>query len=502
MASIHPVLRPTPLTLSLVIVVTALAVVFGSAPLGLSHSTPAAPRPLGGPPGWSQLTPTSSPPGLAAGAAMAYDPVDGYLVLFGGCAGGDFWFSTCTPSNATWAFQNNSWTQLTTNVSPPARFYSSLVWDDASGNLLLFGGNGTASTGFLNDTWSFAHGQWKQLAPASSPPARASFGMVYDGHDGYVLLVDGEQFRTLTNPSSNTYVGADFNDSWKFSGGTWSKLNTTDNPSARDSFGITYDASLGSVVLFGGFNWSAYNMQDTWLYQAGTWTSYPSGSANGSWIPLPGLRNNPGLAYDPALGADLLFGGHAGFNFYADTWLFVNGSWTPSNSTGPSARWGTSLAYDPSYGCAIAFGGYNHGYPNDTWSFGCANTTGGNASSGNGSSGNGSSGNGSSGNGSSGNGSSGNGSSGNGSSGNGSSGNGSRGNLSRGDGSGLAPPPAHAGRTPGSPSVSTPSVAGSPSGGGLAGSPMVSPTGFLLYVLLSVGLLAFVVVVKWAPKSR
>ncbi|MFI5414975.1 MAG: hypothetical protein ACHQ16_04835, partial [Candidatus Lutacidiplasmatales archaeon] len=241
----------------------AFVVVLGSGMLAGAHTTPAAPRPFGPAAGWNQLTPATSPPGLAAGGSMAYDPTDGYLVLFGGCASGDFWFSTCTPTNATWVYQNNTWTQLSPTVSPPARFYSSLVWQGGSeGSLLLFGGNGTASTGFLNDTWTFLHGQWTQLYPGVSPPARAAAGMVYDAHDGYVLLVDGEQFRTLTVPATNTYVGADFNDSWAFTGSTWTQLNTTNNPSPRDSVAITYDSAASEVVMFGGFNWSRYNLAE------------------------------------------------------------------------------------------------------------------------------------------------------------------------------------------------------------------------------------------------
>ena len=124
---------------------------------------------------------------------MAYDPVDGYLVLFGGCDSGNFWFSTCTPTNQTWVYQNGSWSQLSPTVSPPARYDASLAWDGEAQSLVLFGGNGSVTTGFLNDTWTFVHGQWTQQHPTVSPPARAAAAMVYDARDGYVLLVDGEQ---------------------------------------------------------------------------------------------------------------------------------------------------------------------------------------------------------------------------------------------------------------------------------------------------------------------
>jgi hypothetical protein len=347
---------------------------------------------------------------------MAYDPTDGYLVLFGGCLSGNFWYSTCIPSNQTWVFQNNSWTQLATNPTPPARYYASMAWDGADEYMVLFGGNGSGSTGFLNDTWTFLHGHWTQLTPAVSPGARAAAGMAYDAHDGYLVLVDGEQYRTLVNLATETYVGADYNDTWTFSAGNWTHQSTVDNPSARDSFGITYDPSIQSVVVFGGFNWTTYSLDDTWVYQAGNWGLVPS-----TYLGTPpGDRNNGALAFDPGVGA-VLFGGHTGYQYYNDTWIFANGTWNGTSFAGPSPRWGGSLAYDPLVGCLIEFGGYvpSNGsafnpmpYSNQTWGLGCP------SGSGNGSSGNGSSGHGSSGGGSSGNGSSGNGS-GNGSGGNG-----------------------------------------------------------------------------------
>ena len=72
----------------------------------------------------------------------------------------------------------------------------------------------------------------------------------------------------------------------------------------------------------------------------------------------------------------LLFGGHAGYQFDNDTWLWSNGTWSElSVSSGPVARWGASLAID-SAGCLLLFGGFNASYywpptvgtfHNDTW---------------------------------------------------------------------------------------------------------------------------------------
>jgi hypothetical protein len=447
---------------------------------------------------------------------MAYDPVDGYLVLFGGCIGGNLWYSTCTPSNQTWAYLNGSWSELFPTITPPARYFTNLAWAGNETGIVMFGGNGSSS--FLNDTWTFLHGQWTQQFPTTIPPARAAAGMVYDAAAGYVLLTDGEQYRTLTDLATETYDGADYNDSWAYSNGNWMALSVANNPSARDQVSMTYDATLQEVVLFGGFNWTTYNQDDTWVFSGGSWTDLSTGGTNGSgYSSGPYARNNGAFAYDPSLGADILFGGHNGFWFANDTWEFTASGWSQVNApSAPSVRWASGLAYDPTVGCLVLYGGYralswSASTPgqllNDTWTWcGAPGASGGSGSSGNGSSGNGSSGNGSSGNGSSGSGSPGNGSSGNGSSGNGSSSNGSSpsgpgGSTGTGHAGTTHTLRAHASRpvrTGSLPLTPGDNAAPSPSSSGI----WISPIGFLLYVVLSTGLLAFIVVVRTKTRPK
>src|SRR5579863_4812251 len=170
---------------------------------------------------------------------MAYDPADGYLVLFGGCVAGDYWHSTCQPTNATWTFANGTWSPLVVTIAPPARFGASLVWDAADGYLVLFGGNGSASTGFLNDTWTFLHGTWSPVATSVAPGPRAFASSVYDAEIGAVVVYGGERDRTLVAPP-DSYVGEDWTDSWAYQAGTWTNLGIR-GPTARDGAAISYD---------------------------------------------------------------------------------------------------------------------------------------------------------------------------------------------------------------------------------------------------------------------
>ena len=57
--------------------------------------------------------------------------------------------------NDTWAYNstNNTWFELKPPTSPPARDTHHMVYSDAIGEVVLFGGNGVS--GELNDTWTY-----------------------------------------------------------------------------------------------------------------------------------------------------------------------------------------------------------------------------------------------------------------------------------------------------------------------------------------------------------
>ncbi|HLJ76940.1 MAG TPA: hypothetical protein VKT75_05990, partial [Acidobacteriaceae bacterium] len=101
---------------------------------------------------WTRLSPANTPPSGRQGSAMEYDAALGQIILFGGANGssstwvGDTWVLTGT-SNSLLA-----WTQVTTG--PSARNVSAMAWDAVQGQVLLFGGE--SSTGNLGDTWTWA----------------------------------------------------------------------------------------------------------------------------------------------------------------------------------------------------------------------------------------------------------------------------------------------------------------------------------------------------------
>ena len=118
----------------------------------------------------------------------------GNLWLFGGIG----YDSTGTSGNLNdlWMFDGANWTWVsgssvagaaasygTPGVAAagnvPGSRYSSISWIDASGNLWLFGGNGTDSagvTGQLNDLWKFDGTDWTWVSGGNLANAAGSYG--------------------------------------------------------------------------------------------------------------------------------------------------------------------------------------------------------------------------------------------------------------------------------------------------------------------------------------
>jgi MYXO-CTERM domain-containing protein len=123
-----------------------------------------------------------------------------------------------------------------------------MVYDAAHGNIVLFGGNGTAS--ILRDTWTW-DGTWTQASPAVSPPERENHAMAYDETAMKVVLFGG-----LDGSTSDA-------DTWTWDGTTWAQGSPAPAPLARYSHAMATGVLPGGVVLFGGYGNGM--LDDTWV---------------------------------------------------------------------------------------------------------------------------------------------------------------------------------------------------------------------------------------------
>ena len=301
---------------------------------------------------WTQKTPATSPSARSF-ASMAYDPAIGKTVLFGGYDG-DFGLAD------TWTWNGTTWTQLYPATSPPARDYASMAYDPTTGNVVLFGGYGD---GALSDTWTFDGSNWTQQFPDGGPAARGGASMAYDSATGNMVLFGGYEGE-----------GGDLSDTWVWDGSNWTEQLPGTSPPARDSASMAYDPASGNMVLFGGYSDSVDSgVSDTWVWDGNNWTEQSPPTS-------PAARDSAPMAYDPATGNMVLFGGYEGEGGdLSDAWVWAGNNWTElSPATSPGARDGSSMSYDPATGKLLLFGGEGpsggEGYSQlaDTWIYGSA----------------------------------------------------------------------------------------------------------------------------------
>lgn len=346
---------------------------------------------------WTEVPSNGPPPPGRAGAAMAYDPSLGGVVLFGGVE------ANGTLLADTWAFVNGSWAELAPRGSPPGLYRPGLAYDAATAGLVLFGGIGGAPDRYVltNETWTFAEGAWKQVDPASSPPPPADgVAMAAEPGDATILLEEHDAgagpsttwafgsdgwtnvtpagpappagAQNLVTDASDGYVldapfpAVGLNAStYGFANGSWRIVSASPSlPSPRAFAAIAPDPSTGTALLFGGTNGTAW-LGDTWSSNGTAWTR--SSGAGG-----PSPRAGAALAFLPSDHAFVMFGGEGSEGLLNDSWTYANGSWTrlaPAEAPPPQAF--GCLVDDPALGALVYFGGEgtSGSVENDTWEF-------------------------------------------------------------------------------------------------------------------------------------
>ena len=196
---------------------------------------------------WKELSPATSP-GPRAYASMAYDPVGGLLVLFGGENPNVYSFY-----GDTWTWNGRTWKEASASTSGlSARDEASMAFDGGNHTLVLFGGSNSSGTD-LNDTWTWSGTAWRQSAPAHSPPTLSAACMGYDGATNQLVLFGGE--HAVTTPQLE-------NETWTWSGTSWTELNPSAKPPVRSAATMAYDATSEQLLVFSGYP----SLDDTWSW--------------------------------------------------------------------------------------------------------------------------------------------------------------------------------------------------------------------------------------------
>lgn len=193
--------------------------------------------------------------------------------------------------------------------------YAAMAFDEARGEVVLFGGNGSGG----GDTWTWDGTSWHQRHPATEPPPRAGAAMTYYPDKKVVLMWGGME---------GTRNGADF---WSWDGADWTSVRSAVVPPARDGHVspyppaiLTYDSERHLVVLIrnNGFIPAGPREPDFWTWDGTNWSHPGNAGAQRIW---------GSAAYDPALKTTVYFGVDGNSN--PQTWTIDGSNWTKLSST-------------------------------------------------------------------------------------------------------------------------------------------------------------------------
>ena len=196
---------------------------------------------------WTQKFPAHSPHPQHY-VVMAYDGARGVAVMY----------TPGIPSpteQATWTWDGTDWTKAADGPgieSAPA----SIAYDQANRDVVLFGAvDNSGGTG----TWTWSGSSWRTMNPLHAPPARRDAAMASDPKTSNVLLFGGMTFAD----------GQQNNDTWRWDGIDWTKLNPSASPAAREGAAMASFVARSQVLLVGG--WAAAPFSDVWEWDGSNW---------------------------------------------------------------------------------------------------------------------------------------------------------------------------------------------------------------------------------------
>ncbi|MCL4449358.1 MAG: hypothetical protein M1483_06575 [Actinobacteria bacterium] len=282
-------------------------------------------------------------------AAMAYDQATGNIVMFGGAPV----CNVAPTSDTTWLWNGSDWSAAFSSSSPAPSATLSMAYDAANQTVVLLAGYSGTNGEFLQ-TWTWNGTAWTEQFPTASPSSNdacclAVDEMTYDAASNVVLLL---------TPAGNT---------WTWDGTNWTKVASSGPP---NSGSLAYDAQTSQVIYFGGLISSNSNTgtttdsNETWAWSGTAWAKLSPTTS-------PSPRIQPTMAYDPLNQSIVVFGGIGPCSGFGqcpsldDTWAWNGSTWiaeSPVSSPPPSVA-GNGMAFDGSMIMGLDGSGNTWHYP-------------------------------------------------------------------------------------------------------------------------------------------
>jgi hypothetical protein len=136
---------------------------------------------------WTELAPQASPP-ATHGHAMVSETMKNRVILCGGLV------ESAIPEGSaggTWAWDGNDWLEL---GSAPESQEHAMAYDPIRGRCVLFGGQAVPSSGgnptLLAKTWEWDGSSWTEMFPPDSPRPMSEHAMAFDYANGRIISVN------------------------------------------------------------------------------------------------------------------------------------------------------------------------------------------------------------------------------------------------------------------------------------------------------------------------
>jgi M6 family metalloprotease-like protein len=232
------------------------------------------------------------PPCLTIYGGFAYHPPTGVFARFGG-----------NGSSETFEYDGSKWTSYSSYPGPSDRYYTAMAYDPVNEKILLFGGYNNNTDDVYGDTWLYdpSTHSWQEMNPPSSPPASWAFRASTDTKRKVVVIyAPGETWEwngatwTKTTSSGPDYYYGNLaydpnlqkviyfggyqdgtyvckNETWTYDGTNWTKLAPANPPGKRCDAVLVYHSRLGKTVLFGGSDEDLNPTEDLWAFDGTSW---------------------------------------------------------------------------------------------------------------------------------------------------------------------------------------------------------------------------------------
>lgn len=298
-------------------------VVFGgNVPAGKTNDLWSLSEATGTTPAWRQELPGGDPPPLARdGHSAVYDPTSDRMIVFGGSAEDNFFF------NDLWVLAGVStgdpaWIQLLPDGPLPGRHGHTAVYNPATNQMTVFGGQSDETGLPTNEVWvlSNANGTdpvnpptWKEFTPLPGPPPRMDATAVYDPNTNRMTLFGG------SDPSK----AVAYNDVWVLleADGTgdpsWLPIETMgDPPEPRAGHSAVYHPDKNIMTVYGPRG-------DIWVLLDANALAPPEWQPLIPEEPQAPARESHAAIYDVRSNRMVIFGGLVGGSLANDVWALT-----------------------------------------------------------------------------------------------------------------------------------------------------------------------------------